>query len=1152
MTSITSQISLMANHKVATSMTPGSVFEVLQTPTGDTLFFSIGSDGVFRVTRELLVGETGWTQEDLSSALSGENNNAQVVATTFDVYQNPDTNLIDIVLAITVTPTAPGSTAFDLLYIIRGHAADTDSWTQQVTWTKLDYNSPIPAPAPFVIGGVHLMKVPSTNSDPSLVEYCFVNLTLSTGLTTRFYITSDNQWTASPVEADIEAKTLQSCPGRRSPVQGVPGSDMPGTYSFGTVGGDTNSLLFAPQQNLVGSPTPVIPARLSLPKDITAITSASNSALETNLFVAGENGLYVYGPGDQHGQGKYELVVPAQAVGDLELFTDIISLSAITTPDLTAVWILNQSGMLFKLVCAAGSETTPEAWTPNILPFSLDVVNHAFYINAESNMVLFTHHTDDTVYQHKQDVSGIWTSRKINLAASQGDDVYDTFNSFTTVIKVTDAYGSPIPQAALTISSDTAVSVLIDNVSYNLSSGVTAPATSDSAGTVTIIQETTSLAGIAITAVLQSDSTVTSAVDPLSVSRSTVSSVNSTNTLQGLSMSDGNGGKVPLIDTSTVSGSDQQSVVTSLQQLVNPPKSSSTTDTKHRLVRHHERAKQLTKMSSNLSSGFSITHIFGDVVRFFKSAVNTIKDAIILPAVSFVQGVWQFTCQIGGKIVNAIASTAEECFHAIELVLSRVEVFFKDLVAWLGFLFDWNNFVRTHTVIKTELTARINAAISSIDIVSTQTTNLFDGLEDKINKWAGITDPGQSVTQQQQSQSSTTSHLDSPQSNWARYHTKNGMSNTASSLTDIQMHAMSDNLDTVIQELSSLVTDEETDISNAMSQIKDQVISQYHTLTPVQIITKILAILGDLILKSAGDIIVKILAIVKIVATDIIDTIGQTINIPVISDLYQQATKDNLSILDLVCLVAAIPCTIVYEIVTGKPPFPDDVSVAAAGTAGDAMRTSQLGVLQKFTPPTPSSSPKTVGKDKNMREYLPDKLKRAQLGDINASDTLSIIFDVAAAPGVGITTLCDEIENASKYINCANYVGFLLLIAPSYEVWENTDTWPVALNLALTTVTIGKKYCDVGITNPTWIAISPFVDSILSMITIAPTVGVLAAGTPQASDWLMFAGTMCFLISGMYNISSKDPDVKVVQTGLNCVYGILSCATAVAIYEENE
>src|SRR5207253_5340602 len=63
------------------------------------------------------------------------------------------------------------------------------------------------------------------------------------------------------------------------------------------------------------------------------------------------------------------------------------------------------------------------------------------------------------------------------------------------------------------------------------------------------------------------------------------------------------------------------------------------------------------------------------------------------------------------------------------------------------------------------------------------------------------------------------------------------------------------------------------------------------------------------------------------------DLLTASIRIPVISTLYHDLTGEDLSFLDVICLIAAIPATIVHKAIAGAPPFPK----------GDAFTNNLLG-----------------------------------------------------------------------------------------------------------------------------------------------------------------------------------------------------------------
>ena len=230
---------LMENQKHAVVMAPDLAFEVLQSQNSDSLFFSIGTDGTFYLTRELTGTPTGWNKIDLSSALSSQHGGAAVAAKTFAVTQNAHTLAIDLALVLTVGGE-------DFLYLSLGHANTDDAWANGVTWTMVPFDAGT-APSPFTIVDVLIMNLPGTGG---AVENIFVDVVRHPGdplgLLDRYYITPGGspQWNLHKLAADLAAGSISSCLGQRT------NDPIPGIYTFGTIGGQPE-LMFTPQVQLL-------------------------------------------------------------------------------------------------------------------------------------------------------------------------------------------------------------------------------------------------------------------------------------------------------------------------------------------------------------------------------------------------------------------------------------------------------------------------------------------------------------------------------------------------------------------------------------------------------------------------------------------------------------------------------------------------------------------------------------------------------------------------------------------------------------------------------------------------------------------------------------------------------------------------------------
>ncbi|THU92755.1 hypothetical protein K435DRAFT_628344, partial [Dendrothele bispora CBS 962.96] len=78
------------------------------------------------------------------------------------------------------------------------------------------------------------------------------------------------------------------------------------------------------------------------------------------------------------------------------------------------------------------------------------------------------------------------------------------------------------------------------------------------------------------------------------------------------------------------------------------------------------------------------------------------------------------------------------------------------------------------------------------------------------------------------------------------------------------------------------------------------------------------------------------------IANTLLDVLDAPLNIPVISSLYKKISGDDLSFLDLICLISAIPATIVSKLATGNTLFPDNSTTSALINATDFNNLTSL------------------------------------------------------------------------------------------------------------------------------------------------------------------------------------------------------------------
>ena len=1178
----------MENQKYATVMSPGLAFEVLQSQDGDSLFFSIGTDNIFYLTRELTESSTGWDIIDLSSSLSSQHGGAAVAAKTFSVNQNAQTLGIDLALVLTVGGA-------DFLYLSLNNANTDASWANGVTWTAIPFDAGTP-PSPLTIADVFVMTIPVAGGTG--VQNIFVDIlrnpSESLNVLDRYYITpgATQQWNLHMLSADLDAGSISSCLGQRT------NDPIPGIYTFGTIGSE-QELQFTPQYNYFRPTSPPSPARLTLPTGASAIASALNGSGVTNLFVAGTAGLFLFTPDNQGDQAT-----PVQVVSNT-IVAGASSLAASTDANRTAVWGLAQ-GNLFYVMCPAGSEADPTAWS-NPVPLVTQAEGFAFFLNLNaSSNVLFANVDGQDLIQLTQDpVTSEWSERSILLPPTSTTDM-SVYNSFTTHIQVVDDNGVAVPNAAVGITATSPVSVYINDV-YYLLSPTAVQTTADLTGVITVIQETQSLSAVCFSVALTDTPSVVVNINPMSNAQATLATIQTGSDLSAVQVTNADGTQQPLVPTSVSSG-DVAAAAASIKNFVTinaglpqdgsrqSPSSAArlTTAAVTRgivprvwgvsftsgAMAYHEGddaaqrlgLQTLTRQPTPAMNGSALGSIESDIEVAAGDFFQWIKDAYDDVASFIVQeeeGIYHFLVTIGNDVYDVLLDCISAVGHAVELVFNKIEVFFDDLIKWLGFVFEWDDILRTHAVLKNVIQCYMAQCINNLGDASTQLQNMFTQVEKYIDAWAGIPNnlpPSLTGSSLDSSTASSQSGpgQNSPQSNWGLHHLK---SNAASGTTTAQPNSgVLGDIESVLKPLVDALAREEDVFKLAAANFKSDIIDKIHQLTLPQIIEAVIAIIADTLLESLENVLVTAIDVLIALTDGIMQALTATIDIPVISSVYKQVTGDDLSLLDLTCLIAAIPVTIGYKLVANAAPFPDDATTTALINAPDFAAIQQIyNPVPSFTAPVSvmSKAPQFIG-------------TTAPTGTISKADNKVLVLTGGIASLVGALSLSVFQPLAKKnpevkIFPIINGLSYPLYVLPDImgQIPDLEDNkWWAWMNNGIADFMIVKTLVDTGVgltakgstAQLYWNPASPWVDFGANILWEVPTIaGALDPENYNAPGILNYFGGTSFDCNGIMSpVLADDSEpitwgaAVVVAALFNLAYGILSCTASVLTFEAKD
>lgn len=1171
------QSELMQNQKQADVMAPDQAFEVLQSRDGDSLFFSLGTDGVLYLTREMASTSTGWNRIDLSGALPAQAGGAAVKATAFAVAQNAETLNVDLAL---VLATAGGA---DVLYLCLGHANTDAGWAQGVAWTAVPFDAGTP-PSPLTIADVFVMNLPTAGG---AVENIFVDVLRSPGnalsLLDRYYITpgATPQWNQRPLAADLSAGSISSCLGQPAD------QPVPGIYTFGSIAGE-QELSFTPQYNDFGSSAPK-PARLAVPAGATSIASAVTAAGTTNLFVAGSAGLSVFTPDNQDDGATPVAIVRGQAAG-------ATSIAAATAGGRTAVWGIDPQRSLFYASCAAGSEGDPAAWSTPV-PLVAGVEGFAFFLNLDAgNSVLFAHLQGQALVQLTQDpVTTAWTQRSILLPSTAPGDVI-SYDTFTTHLTVTDDGGVPVPNAALSVTATSPVSVYLNDAYYVLSPTAAVSAAADSTGVLTVVQETQSLSAVSFQVALAGTPGVMAAVNPASGALATLSAVQSGADLSAVQVPKGDGTTRPLVPSGASSG-DVDAAARSISQLMKvnaglPADGSRVPPPSGRLAaagapaaprtwgisfgaggleyreggdtlaafRQARAASSPAAVGSKAaeSSGSALEVAAGDFFRWVAHALDDVEHFVVQEA----EGVYHFLATVAGKAYDVLLDCVSAVVGAVEFVLNKIEVFFEDLIRWLGFIFEWDDILRTHAVLKNVFNCYMAKCVAEIGTVRADLQSAFTSVEEYVDSWAGLPDqiPASlrgSTLNGTAASAGTAPGTDTPQGNWGLHHLK---SNAPNATTDARPNSgvLIPDLQAVLQPLLDALQREEAVLQSAVDSFRTGVIDRIGELTVEEIIRAVVGIIADALLESVENVLLAAVDVLAALVEGVADALNATIEIPVISWMYRKVAGAHLSLLDATCLVAAIPVTIGAKLVTGSAPFSHDAATSALIAAAD------FAALQRACNGGAAGDGAT-----------PALMKAGAQLDATVSDSVNarlvLATGIAAAVGSVAVSVFGPLKQKypeSKVFPVLNGLSYLLYVAPDIAGQipdvQKKKKWAV-INEVITDLMVVKALVDLGVgltpqgsaAQDGWNPWSPRIDAAGNILWQVPTTAALFyAENQNPAGILGYVGGTCFDCSGILApilADDSDPDTQAVTiaatTVLNLAWGSMACGASVLAYK---
>ncbi|GJL69842.1 MAG: hypothetical protein NPIRA06_24770 [Nitrospirales bacterium] len=351
---------------------------------------------------------------------------------------------------------------------------------------------------------------------------------------------------------------------------------------------------------------------------------------------------------------------------------------------------------------------------------------------------------------------------------------------------------------------------------------------------------------------------------------------------------------------------------------------------------------------------------FGDVAHFFKHEINQLEKFSATLQNDVLTIVFNDLAPFVISTIKQAGAACQTLFAKIRDLADEIYTAMQDVIAWLKMMFDWGDILNTHTAIKSTVTQTLTNMQNSIagaekdfpnyfSSLNAEITKVFTDLEQYFDNSTSFNGMANNAQTQAAALSGSggnvlaaTTILNKEQEYASKC--KYIYSRSKSYFGDIAPAALAglpprlgdgDPTQSILQAVQTYILDPKdsqghsyfTQYFDTFNQTIMNAVSDPSEFFDLIILT---------FLEAAKDLTLFIVGAIEQVLEAIIKLLGQAlsafqsmintkIDIPIISWLWKTwiSPGDDLTLLDLSCLIAAVPATILYKLLYGdnNPPF---------------------------------------------------------------------------------------------------------------------------------------------------------------------------------------------------------------------------------------
>ncbi|KAG8716303.1 hypothetical protein FRC09_015898 [Ceratobasidium sp. 395] len=490
-------------------------------------------------------------------------------------------------------------------------------------------------------------------------------------------------------------------------------------------------------------------------------------------------------------------------------------------------------------------------------------------------------------------LSRIWKETPLDVPSTDHNREY---LAYMTHIQVTDSQGHPAAREKIRIACSDWVTATVNGRTVLIGTGGTDILTDDR-GAVTLIVPTEDISTFIFTVTTPTTSLIPIdqpvIIDPSVKVKTKLGSVEDARSLSDVRLPDGS----PLVDSGR---DDLDSASKAIKQLSDMLSGSSGSETPPQELLSHDPIETIW-----------------DFFAWIECKVKEAYKSVVLR----IKGAWHLVVSLGEKTWEFVLDTAARVQKAITFVFQQIDVSFKKLAQWLGYVFDWSDIKKTQESIVNVVNGVMAKGVTSIEGAEQAVEDTFARLKRVAESY--VVDPqvaSHTVTSQTPSQGPSEANA---AANTSAYHYEH--SGIKESLQARRSGPDDPNFGEVWENhIRPALSDIGGTLTDAAKGLVDMFLSGSQELSVGEILKRTGAKLITPTLEVAKRIALVVLKLAKSLVTTLKNAINFDLNdLPWIGPLLRKVTGgQKLTVLNTVALLLAIPATVFSKQLLGRAPTP--------------------------------------------------------------------------------------------------------------------------------------------------------------------------------------------------------------------------------------